>query len=242
VAAELIIVTAAGAGWLLWGGYRLRIGLQRRKQFVSALHKARDAQVDVTYRPATAADSELLAAIATDQTTIEACGFAVLGDIVGEVRGRPVAIVRAFCHGSQTTCALASLSLTPQGRWRMSLCSYSDDQMFSTDRGQRPHLAPSPGVYRQTLAPLLPFAQVVDRHRTFATGSSLVRIASQAALIMELQRWHAKSVRWREAQAPAELLEADLKNVLGDAVFARFGKSWVRRLRGRLPEATLRRG
>jgi hypothetical protein len=237
VAVELIVGAAVGAGVFAW---RFRRTLRRRKQFVSALHEVRDAQGHVTYRPATAADSELLAVFGADQTVIEACGFAVLGDIVREVGDRRLAIMRAFCDRSQTTCAVATVAVkTPSKSW--TLYSFADDQMFSTHRGVPGTLATPPFVHRQPVAADLPYAQVVDRHRTFATASPLVHIASRDALLAELERLHAKIASWRDAQPPDELLDADLKGVLGNVGYAWSGKAWTRRLRGRLPVATLRR-
>ena len=113
--------------------------------------------------------------------------------------------------------------------------------MLSTRRGRQARLAEPPFVRRQTLAADVPHAQLVAEHRAFVgDNATLHSIATPVELIAELLRMRSRIVEWRNAQPPDELLDADLRNVLGD-VYERSGKIWARRLRDRLPEATLRR-
>ena len=67
-----------------------------------------------------------------------------------------------------------------------------------------------------------------------------MRIATCDDLIAELVEVRARIARWREAQPPDALLDADLRSVLG-AQYARSGKWWARRLRDDLPRAEVRR-
>ena len=53
----------------------------------------------------------------------------------------------------------------------------------------------------------------------------------------ELRRNHAMFTRWRESMSPDDLLEADLRTVLGTS-YSIHGARWKRRLALRLPQAT----
>ncbi len=89
----------------------------------------------------------------------------------------------------------------------------------------------------------MPYAQLVAEHRAFAhddPARTWTRVASRDDLLGALAAAHADTARWRRAQPPDELLDADLRGTLGTQ-YAKLGKIWARRLRDPLPEATLRR-
>jgi hypothetical protein len=63
----------------------------------------------------------------------------------------------------------------------------------------------------------------------------LIRLNGPNELVAKLNAVREAAVRWRGEQSPD-----DLRTMLGDG-YERAGKVWSRRLRGRLPQATLRR-
>jgi hypothetical protein len=251
VALELVVGSAVGAGVLyMWGWRRLKYvagSVRRHKrasEFEQLLRAGReDLAVANPYRAATADDTSLVTKLAIAQPhheSLVACGFSALGDVIVIGTDRlETAVLRTLVDHDGTTSALIVVGLKDPSVAILQLSSFGDDATWSTRIGNHVSLAAAPTVNRQTLPATLPHSELVAKHQAFARGS-LIRIQTRDDLLVQLNKSRADAIRWRSAQAPDELLDADLRVVLGDA-YPRFGKVWMRRLRGRLPQATLRR-
>lgn len=238
---EIIVGLGVGAIVLyLWGWQRFRYvrwHMQRHKraeEFERSLREAREALAGgCPYRKPAASDSELLSRLPDDRDLV-ACGFHAVGELVFQYTGKPAhTAMRCYLDAANTTYAMRMVSGI------VRLASYASDRVFAT--GQRPHavLAEPPFVARQMLDAKLSVAEVVAAHRKLAGDQPLLRIESLDDLLAHLVANHDKIVAWRASVAPDELLDLDLKCVLGDA-YPRAGKIWARKLRDKLPEARLR--
>ena len=249
MALGVLVGAAVGAGTIyVWGWRRykyLRAHFRNERQkatFERALHDARElAAGDPPYRAATDDDRELTAGLgASDVDALIALGFTALGDLAVQRPGRPVDwIMRAFVDRAATTCAF--LAVGRPDPVQLAFCSYAAGEVFTTVRGTSPRLADPPFTHRKATAKELPLATIIAEHRASAKLDDAARIASRDMLLAELARSHVRVRNWRAAQPPDELLDADLKNVLGEH-YARLGKVWARRMRAELPQATVRRG
>jgi hypothetical protein len=242
VLAGLMLATALGGTFVFAGARHMRkrwIGFRRLEQFERSLRAAREAAAQPrTWRVAGDGDGELVALLDiadADARALDACGFMPLGDLVSESIA-----VRAFADVTGTTCALATVLRTEPDGVRLALRSYGETDVFTTSRGSRNSIAEAPTAHVQVLAGDTAMSALIDRHRAFARGP-LVRLADRDALLARIERGRAEHTRWRESLSPDALLDADLRATLGDAQYARFGVWLSRRLRERLPTATLRR-
>ncbi|MGE5186141.1 MAG: hypothetical protein ACM31C_28995 [Acidobacteriota bacterium] len=237
---EVIIGLGVGAAVLyLWGWQRakyVRWFFQRRKRaeaFERGMREARESLAGACpYRKPTPADRELVALL-PELRELVACGFEPIGELVLQPPGKPAKLaVGCYLDAAHTTYAMTWTA----GAVRLG--SYAADKIFAT--GQRPHvvLAEPPFIDRALLGEKLSIADLVAGHRKRVGDHALARIADLDDLLARLIENHDRAVAWRAAQAPEELLDADLKCVLGGA-YARYGKAWARRLRGKLPEARL---
>ena len=213
-------------------------------EFERTLRRARDNFAVAKYRVPADKDILLVQQLAATNAECEAlltAGFRPLGDVVIDgVDLDSTMIVRALIGPDHTTIALLSVTRAA-ARVLLGFTSHSPDEMFSTRRGPLPSLAEPAFAHRQTLAVELSIPELIARHTQLARAAKLplIQIANRAELIEELDRARDQIVRWREAQPSDTLLEADLQAVLGES-YEHFGPLWMHRLRGRLPQATLR--
>lgn len=247
---EILIGSAVGTfGVYFWSWRRARAArVQERtstSEFERTLRRARDNFAVARYSVPLdrhAALVALLAATNADCETLLAAGFKPLGDVVIDgVDHDSTMIVRALISADGTTIALLSVPRHATSRVMLGFTSHSPDEMFSTRRGPLPSLAEPAFAHRQTLAGDLPISELIARHREFtrAARSAFIQIGNRTELIAELHRAREQIVRWRNDQPSDVLLEADLQAVLGES-YEHFGPLWMHRLRGRLPQATLR--
>lgn len=251
MAIEAIIGGAVGAytlyrwGWQAPRYVRAYVKRKRRAdEFERRLREVReDAGRGCPYRVPRDGDRELLDLLHAAEGVggeLAACDFRVLGDLVVQLEGRPASgAVRAFVDRAGTTCALV-LMMRERATPILRLGSWAGDRTFVTGRMPDASLAQPPSIHRAVVDAKLPHADMVARHRALAGDAPLRAIASRDELLAELVVHYDAIARWRASQSPDELLDADLRCVLG-AAYARSGKAWARRLRGKLPEATLRR-
>lgn len=239
---EIIVGLGVGAIVLyLWGWQRfkyVRWHLQRHKRAEAFERSLRDAREAIggacPYRKPSASDSELLSLLPDDRELV-ACGFKPVGELVLQHAGKPPRLaLRCYLDAAGTTYAMRA----SQGILRFA--SYASERVFAT--GQRPHvvLAEPPFVARQMLDAKLSVAEVVAAHRKLVGDQALLRIENLDDLLAQLSANHEKVVAWRASVPPDELLDLDLKCVLGDA-YPRAGKIWARKLRDKLPEARVLR-
>ncbi|MBA3501314.1 MAG: hypothetical protein M4D80_20845 [Myxococcota bacterium] len=198
------------------------------------------------YRLPTHADADLVALLAPiDMSSAAQDGMTPLGDLILEAPGRqPMSIMRAFTDAGTTVLYVSAYPQHP-GKLYLLLESYARDAEYITHVGN-PVRAQAPFSHHQTVSRDLPLREILARHREFVRASHLIArgalapTASLDELMRELRANHALFVRWRESLSPEELLEVDLKTVLGEQ-YAVHGPGWKRRLALRLPQATLRK-
>ncbi len=229
-------------GWMRIKAFRTYLrNLRQVDELETALREARELAAGPSpYRVATEADRALVARLATadDETRLAAFGFTLLGDLVIQGDGRaPSAIVRALVDRGSTTAAYFTSS---RATTTLTLASYPGGDLFTTRRSLHDGLADPAFVHRQTRALDVPLATLLVDHERFAPHEARIRFATLDELVAVIAANHARVASWRLAQPPDELLDADLRGVLGDH-YAKHGKAWARRLRGELPAATLRR-
>ena len=249
MAAGVIIGGAVGVATLyVWGWRRfkyMRAFWRHNKQTVEyerRLREARDgASSERTYRAATPADDiAMLEVAATTQAELVAAGFTLLGDVAVTTAEQRTAVMRTFTDRSQTTCATIAVMCTQPTKAWLWLASYREDEAFVTMRGPQTRLAEPSIIHYQAIANETPPPKVFAQHRSFAHFDDAVRVTALDDLLAQIQKFRALTIRWRESQEPDVLLDADLRGVLG-AQYDTIGKAWARRLRSRLPSATLRR-
>lgn len=233
----------------VWGWRRLRYvqwyvkRKQRADAFERALREAREAiDSGCAYRVPGDGDRELLellTAAAPVCDELAACDFRVLCELIVQHAGKPaIGAARALVDRAGTTVALVVVWRRTT-RFVVRLVSWAGERAFLTARKPDASLAQPPSVER-TVIDAKTIAELVERHRAITGDAPARAIASGDELLAQLVAQFETIARWRAAQPPDELLDADLACVLGDA-YARSGKAWARRLRGKLPEATLHR-
>jgi hypothetical protein len=165
-------------------------------------------------------------------------GMTVLGELVMQVPGHPpMAVMRAFTDESG---AIAYLTIyPPQIEPSLLFETYTTDAEYITHVGN-PVRASAPFSHQQTLPITLSIQELLDRHRAFARSGNELPITNIYELLRELERNHAMIMRWRDSLSPEDLLELDLRTLLGEQ-YELHGARWKRRLAMRMPKATLRR-
>jgi hypothetical protein len=188
----------------------------------------------VTYRaaPAGASGNSL------DDITEEAqgLGLTMLGDRVEEAKvtslERPM---RWFVDGAGTTFGyFAPFEVEGAKFIVVVLMSHElDTQTISARQPASSTLARPPFVTLQHVAPATSLQQTLAKHRSKAgideTGRAFVPVKTFEEVEHELDRMREKVIAWRKAQPPAELLDLDLKALLG-AQYAKLATSMKRRL------------
>jgi hypothetical protein len=242
--AEWIVGSLLGAGaigyWLrtIRGHWRYSKGMTDTER---SIREARaNAEAVSPYRTRAEDETEVLDYLRATDATCEALrrlDFQSLGDLMIAWSGRaPSGAARILVDGPGTTIAILMVMLDRIGVVTR-LTSYDDHSVFTTWLGSRPNLATPPFVKRQESSGSL--EELVAKHRSFI-GQSLHRVSSLEDASREAAEAHERARRWRAEQPPDDLLDADLRSILGKH-YERHGKMWARKLRDRLPEATIRR-
>ncbi|MFT3699896.1 MAG: hypothetical protein QM831_42525 [Kofleriaceae bacterium] len=124
----------------------------------------------------------------------------------------------------------------------LQMTSFAADESFNTRRGDSAGLAYPPTSHRQIVDKDLGLADVIARHKAFLPSEpGLIRVESTTQLVELLVANRKRSIAWRKAQPPEELLDRDLRGLLGEDNYKRFGPWFTRRLREPLPMATLKK-
>jgi len=208
-----------------------------------ALRQAREnAHGPSPWRVATERDRELVALLAaalTDERSLEALGFQRLGDLVGELPGQPATLAMRVLVKDATVAGVMVTRSAPS-TVRISLSSYGADRQRTTSRGgDGRSLAMPPWIRLVHMNAGASVADLLSEHTAFAPADERV-FATLDDSLAHIATQRERVQHWRDAQPPDELLEADLRGLLG-AQYERAGAYWTRKLRAKLPDATLRR-
>lgn len=239
---DALVVIASG---VLGGVFAYMRQRHRANQFEQAVRDIR-ARVseDMTFRALDASTPDaatMLDAIHAHEHRLEGCGLTLVGDVAMLQHDRLFAVMRAFVDAAGTSVAYVISSRARPVYAALLVESYRADAEYMTMHAAVPIAAP-PFSHRQVLPESLAWDAVLARHRTFASvdDPATIRVTSMDDLLRTLAQNHELMVRWRAAQTHEELLDADLRAILGPK-YDRYGKGWARRLAVRLPKATLRR-
>jgi hypothetical protein len=236
------------SGFALFFYVRQTRGVWRRhkqlERFEQALRRAREnASGPNPWRLPGDADRELVAlldAAESDARALEMHGFRSLGDVIGQMPSQsPTLAMRIFLK--DVVVAGIMLSRTAPQTLRVSLSSYGAEQQFTTSRGgDGRSLAMPPWLHVKRLESGTSIADLLQEHTAFLPVDLRV-LATLDDVLANIANQRERIQRWRDTQPPDELLEADLRGLLG-AHYAKAGRYWSRKLRGKLPDAMLRRG
>lgn len=239
-----VIVGAAVFYVWIWRRFRNVGGYwkyqQRMREVEQGLRDARaGADGPSPFRVATGHDAALLEALRmldSQQEALMADGYRMLGSLIAEREGAPVMASWVLVSGAGTTVATLSVALKSR-RTYVALGSYDGDRHVSTVRGEAPALARPPFVDVTYLPGDTSIAKLLAAH--VPPAGALV-VASLDDVLARVRDLRERTQAWRAAQSPDELLDADLRALLGKAYDKR-GKVWAAKLRDKLPQATARR-
>lgn len=174
----------------------------------------------VTYRPAGGA--ELGDSIDDATAEAEKLGFTMLGDFVEESRVTPQGrAMRWMTDAAGTTFGwIAPFDVDGQRHILIVLMSHElDAQTITSRQPLASTLTRPPFVTLQHLPPATSFAQVVAKHRDKAqlgdADRGHVPAKSFDQIVAELDRMRDKVIAWRSEQPADELLDSDLRSLLG---------------------------
>jgi hypothetical protein len=229
---EVVLLVAIAIGVI----FVLRAKRQLGDLAVQIQQLRQHATKPLTYRPVGSIelDDELHA------TTLEAdkAGFTMLGDYIEESPAREGGMpMRWFVDARGTTFGwMAPFDVKGKREVVVVLMSHELAAQTITSRAPKASaLSRPPFVVVQHVPLTASFSETVARHREAAKldedTRGFVPIKTFDQLSHELHRMRAKAITWREAQQREELLDADLRSLLG-AQYRRLGRAMRRRLAG----------
>jgi hypothetical protein len=194
------------------------------------------ARKPLTYRPV--ASVELADELDATTRDAEQAGFTMLGDYVEESPARDGGMpMRWFIDARGTTFGwMAPFDVKGKREVVVVLMSHELASQTITSRAPKASaLTRPPFVVVQHVDLTASFAETVAKHRAAAKldedTRGFVPVKTFDQLSHELERMRAKVITWREGQPRAELLEADLRSLLG-AQYRRLANAMRRRLAG----------
>lgn len=209
----VIFIVAIGLLYVLRTRKQLELlALQIRELRQHALHR-------ISYSPAGGELAEDLAAATAEANDL---GFTILGDYIEEspVRTTPTPM-RWFVDARGTTFGWMA-PFEVRGERTIVLVLMSHELATQTITSRAPaasSLTRPPFVAIHHVPTTASFADTVTKHRQFARldddTRGFVPVHTFDQLRHELERMRAKAIAWRETQPSDELLEADLRSLLG---------------------------
>jgi hypothetical protein len=197
---------------LLWGAFQL----SHRKKLARLEQLIRDQRaltlLPINYEPVDARWAPYL-----DGLDVPA-GMVALGDFVEVPEGRSASgAMRGIADRDGTTFGWLAKA-GPGGMVVMLLVSASETDSYVTvmSPASAGMAASPPFVHRDRLSPLIGPGAVIARHKDrIKDVTGLVTVATLGDLQAQLRRLRTRTMEWRTAQAPAALLDADLRSILG---------------------------
>jgi len=210
----LILAVGLAAVFIL----RLRARLALLAEQVRRLRA--QALLPMTYTPAT--NRALDASLGAATKEAEGLGFTILGDYVesSELATADRAM-RWFVDAAGTTFGwMAPFDVSGQHHTVIVLMSHELDAQTVTSR-QPPAslLSRPPFVEVQTVPPATSLAETIAKHRKRAqlddSDRAFIPVRSAEQAFVEVARMRDKVIAWRRTQPEGELLDADLRALLG---------------------------
>ncbi|HEX5062796.1 MAG TPA: hypothetical protein VFV99_25660 [Kofleriaceae bacterium] len=211
--------------------------LRARRQLAVLAQQIRDLRAHalkpVTYRPV--GSPELADELSAATAQAEKAGFTMLGDYLEESEVREGMPMRWFVDARGTTFGWMS-PFEVRGKREIVLVLMSHELASQTITARAPKasaLMRPPFVHAQTVAMDTSFKDTVAKHREHANlddeTRGFVPVKTFEQLSHELERMRGKVITWRESQPDDELLDADLRTLLG-AQYKRLASAMRRRL------------
>jgi hypothetical protein len=229
---EVILLIAIAIGVI----FVLRAKRQLGDLAVQIQQLRNHATKPLSYRPVESA--ELDDELAATTTEAEQAGFTMLGDYSEESPVREGGMpMRWFADARGTTFGwMAPFDVKGKREVVIVLMSHELASQTITSRAPKAStLSKPPFVRVQHVALDASFAETVAKHREAAQldedTRGFVPVKTFEQLTHELERMRGKAIAWREGQPHDELLDADLRSLLG-AQYRRLGRAMRRRLAG----------
>lgn len=192
--------------------------VRQRKQLARLETLIRDARTlaltDLTYEPVDARWMPYL-----DGLDVPG-GMVALGDFVEHPAGRsPSGALRAFADPDGTTFGWLARAATGNGPVVAILMSATADDVYVTRHtpARGGHLAAAPWAHTDDAPYALGLPAAIQRHAArVASAKGLVVVRTLEEMQAELRRVRARTIAWRQAQAPQTLLDRDLRSILGE--------------------------
>jgi hypothetical protein len=232
IALALAIAVIAAARYV-----QFRRTLDRLEEKIRKLREL--AATPVEYHPVTMPGIEHAIAVAdlslVDRELADA-GLAVLGDAMSSRDPQPT---RWFADADGGAFGWAGV-LRLRGhllRVAMVVSRRGESWWFTRRAPSAVSLSRAPFVHPKLLSMHTSMTELVASHRAFAQGpGELARVTSLADAFRELQQMHDDNRAWRDRQPPAELLDHDLRAILGRH-YVHLGARLAKRLEPELPVA-----
>jgi hypothetical protein len=209
---------------------------QRRLALLAVQIRGLRLQASEPYEYEAIDRAELDGQLETATREAERAGLVMLGDFRETWLDMKEAPKRAFTDAEGTTFGW----MTPffvDGAATCVVVVYShelDAQAITVRQPPSSSLARPPFVRFQTIAPATSIEMVLAKHRAHAGISDPARafipVKSFQQLTHELERMRDKARAWRKEQSTDELLDNDLRALLG-AQYAKLGEAMKRRVR-----------
>ncbi len=221
------------------GWFNLRSRIQRLE--VKIRHLRELAVRPLGYRRLEPSETALGAGL--DRLTAEteqmrSLGFEILGDLIEDSESKLA--TRWFVDPARTTFGwLGMIEARGMAIPVALFASHRADGAAYTRRVPRiPGLAMPPFVRRQDVAATMDLAHALLAHNRFAgvEEGEWIRVESLDDVIREMPRVRALTIAWREAQPPADLLDQDLRAILGKH-YERLGPVLAKKLGPEIPRA-----
>ena len=212
--------------------------LRTRRQLAILAAQIRELRLHavkpLTYRPV--GNTELADEVHTATAEAEKAGFTMLGDYVEESPVRDGGMpMRWFVDARGTTFGwMAPFDVKGKREIVIVLMSHELASQPITSRAPKAStLTRPPFVHVQHVDVGATFKETVAKHRELAMldedTRGFVPVRTFEQLTHELDRMRGKVIAWREGQEGEELLDADLRSLLG-AQYRRLGAAMRRRL------------
>jgi hypothetical protein len=167
-------------------------------------------------------------------------GMTALGDFVEHPVGRSASgALRAFADPDGTTFGWLARAATGTGPVVAILMSTTADDVYVTRHtpARGGHLASAPWAHTDDAPYLLGLPAAIERHRArVAAAKGMTAVHTLEEMQAELRRLRARTIAWRQAQAPHTLLDRDLRSLLG-AKYDALGPKLAPKLAVEVPKA-----
>ncbi|MEO7092921.1 MAG: hypothetical protein ABI175_06705 [Polyangiales bacterium] len=176
---------------------------------------------------------QILLADSPLQSELVGLGFRPLGDMIFSVPNFPIRVaMRGFVDETGTISAYLTLAAQRGATPTVELESSTQEQSYGTSRTKPTNFSmPRPPFFhRIEVDPAISIADLLALHRKHVPpDAALISIATGDEQLQEVTRHRALDRGWRASLDPAELLEIDIRGLLGKR-YARYAPLLKRRL------------